>query len=633
MKTRRKHRPSIALLIFGLIFAGIGVGIGIFGPGASLVEWADRQDWQPVNAIVLSAELRQHRGDKGSISYEAATVYRYQYRGRSYTGDRVGISTGSDNVGDWHQNWYARLRTAMRVGTPITVWIDPDDPSRSIIDRELRWGKLGFLLVFVAVFGGAGAFIIWLALRRPAAKSPAPAGQPWLANPAWRNGQVRSSAHAVLWASWGIALFWNAVSAPALLALPREMGHGNYPALLVLLFPLVGIGMIVFALRKTLEWRRFGPVVLTLEPFPGVTGGNVGGYLELRLPYRPEYKFAVTLTCSHVRRRRSGNRNRTFESVVWQDEQLARVEPGLRGARARFSFRVPPDQPQSEEPSDSYHKWAVHVRAALPGINLDRMFVVPVYRTPRSAAVGQATAAAAEQAPITVPATAVHISHAAGATRFYYPLFRQLGAGIGLLLVGTIFAGATAYMIYEVSSARGFHAVLTMMVLVFGATSVAIVLGALYVLGNSLTVDVSARGVTVTRRVFGVPFQRHIGLNDVRTIDTQLGMQTSSGSTTTAYYTVKLVLKDGKKVTIGDNLKGASVADSLKRRISDATGLRADHDAPQPHMTRPALKDLPADEKAKRVARSMRIAAAVLGLTFTAAFFFEFWEFFSDFLN
>ena len=56
MKTRRKHRPSIALLIFGLIFAGIGVGISIFGPGASLVEWADMQDWQLVNAIVLSAD-------------------------------------------------------------------------------------------------------------------------------------------------------------------------------------------------------------------------------------------------------------------------------------------------------------------------------------------------------------------------------------------------------------------------------------------------------------------------------------------------------------------------------------------------------------------------------------------------
>lgn len=62
-------------------------------------------------------------------------------------------------------------------------------------------------------------------------------------------------------------------------------------------------------------------------------------------------------------------------------------------------------------------------------------------------------------------------------------------------------------------------------------------------------------------------------------------------------------------------------------------GLRADHHAPQPHVTRPALKDLPADEKAKRAACSVRIAAAILGLAFTAAFLFELREFFSDFLN
>jgi len=49
--------------------------------------------------------------------------------------------------------------------------------------------------------------------------------------------------------------------------------------------------------------------------------------------------------------------------------------------------------------------------------------------------------------------------------------------------------------------------------------------------------------------------------------------------------------------------------------------------------TRPALKDLPADEKAKRAACSVRIAVGVLGLAFTAAFLFELREFFSDFLN
>ena len=63
----------------------------------------------------------------------------------------------------------------------------------------------------------------------------------------------------------------------------------------------MGLGLLVWAVRQTLAWRCFGMTLLELDPFPGAIGGDIGGLLELRLPYSP---FRITLTCLYVYTRR-----------------------------------------------------------------------------------------------------------------------------------------------------------------------------------------------------------------------------------------------------------------------------------------------------------------------------------------
>jgi hypothetical protein len=67
---------------------------------------------------------------------------------------------------------------------------------------------------------------------------------------------------------------------------------------------LVGLGLLVWAVRQTLAWRCFGMTLLELDPFPGAIGGDIGGLLELRLPYNPRCPFRITLTCLYVYTRR-----------------------------------------------------------------------------------------------------------------------------------------------------------------------------------------------------------------------------------------------------------------------------------------------------------------------------------------
>ena len=88
-----------------------------------------------------------------------------------------------------------------------------------------------------------------------------------------------------MWAAWAFAIFWNAISAVTPFIAYREVvSNDNYIALVALLFPLVGIGLLIWALRRTFEWRRFGPAPVTLDPFPGSIGGHVGGTVDIN-PY------------------------------------------------------------------------------------------------------------------------------------------------------------------------------------------------------------------------------------------------------------------------------------------------------------------------------------------------------------
>lgn len=65
------------------------------------------------------------------------------------------------------------------------------------------------------------------------------------------------------------------------------------------MFPLVGIGLLIWAIRTTLEWRRFGQTLLTLDPYPGSIGGHVGGFIEVPIRFLETQIFKLDLLCVH----------------------------------------------------------------------------------------------------------------------------------------------------------------------------------------------------------------------------------------------------------------------------------------------------------------------------------------------
>ena len=117
------------------------------------------RSWVEVPAVIESVNLEESEGED-STTYKISATYTYDYAGRTYSGNRVGIDEGFDNIGPYHHRMYARLSQQEVSKESATCYVDPERPERAILDRNLRWGMLAFKAIFALLFGGAGIGIM-----------------------------------------------------------------------------------------------------------------------------------------------------------------------------------------------------------------------------------------------------------------------------------------------------------------------------------------------------------------------------------------------------------------------------------------------------------------------------------------
>lgn len=248
-----KLGSALACLLFAIPFGGVGAW-ATWAIGSTLMDAYRAQDWVKVRATVDSASLQESSGSDGGTTYHAEGRYRYTYGGQQHTGTRLGISTmgGSDNIDDWHHEVNARLADARSAGLPVTVWVNPDNPAESVFDRELRWGEILFLVPFSLAFGGVGVgalVAMAFVLKGKGEGGAQEAVSRAIGAPAGGSTDARDATPRFLWV---FAFFWNAMSWPiAFLAIPDIVAKGEWIGLLVVLFPLVGLGLLWAAASAT----------------------------------------------------------------------------------------------------------------------------------------------------------------------------------------------------------------------------------------------------------------------------------------------------------------------------------------------------------------------------------------------
>jgi hypothetical protein len=255
-------------------------------------------------------------------------------------------------------------------------------------DRDPAFAATVLLPAIVTlVFGGALAASI--AGRRSKArfdnlKSLHP-DEPWRWEPdRWKDGRLRDSARIPLAVTMVVcAAFWNVMAVGVGFTTFERGAWSEKPNVAVVstLFLLVGLGLIAAAVYFVSAARKFSASTLQMDSVPGVLGGMLSGTV-LVPPGVPEGADAtITLDCTSFTR--GAGRNSNSSRCLWKDEIHGRVSGRSLPVEFSIPFDLDPTDPQEDAGSTTIH-WHLRAEAALPGVDYNARFQVPVFRTAAS---------------------------------------------------------------------------------------------------------------------------------------------------------------------------------------------------------------------------------------------------------
>jgi hypothetical protein len=232
-----------------------------------------------------------------------------------------------------------------------------------------------FAVIFVATRNAA---------RTAALQARAP-DQPWLWRSEWGARRIPDRLRSTATFLWIFAIFWNAVTIPVAFLLARAWPAQHNPLLLLaLIFPVIGLALIVAAIYTALRRVKFGLSVCTIDAVPIHPGHRFHGEIEMRGDAVPEGGYLLRLVCVHRVVTGSGKSRSVHETSLWQQESRANGKTAMRLAtgdvRVPFAMTIPNDARSSEirNPRDQV-LWRLDVSAELPGVDYAASFELPVF--------------------------------------------------------------------------------------------------------------------------------------------------------------------------------------------------------------------------------------------------------------
>ena len=437
----------------------------------------------------------------------------------------------------------------------------------------------------------------------PDSAAPSPRDpKPWLARPEWAAGKIKSAAGAQMKIFAVMALAFCGIGGLfTVLILPRELAKGDFKVLLVLVFPIVGIGFAVATVRAILLRRRFGDCFFEMASIPGAIGGTLEGLIQVGARLQPEHGLHLRLSCvSRTVTGSSGDRD-THERILWQDEKIFKneadfpePEPGRSGIPVYF--KIPADQPECSVRGGETILWRLEANAKISGADFSATFDVPVFKVAgiTITETDEADPTAALQMPVEEirrdEHSQIQITDGPGGREFYFPAARNLGTAIGLTCFFLMWTGFTlaTYLLFKD----------LIFEILFTVADVIIFICCVNLWFKSSRITIDSAGVTAVNRWLLFLRTRRFDAGDVARFDAKIGM--TSGSK--AYHCIKLVtrtsensftvrktsyeqtgdrppmkfgINDPTGVTIASGIGSKPEADCLVREMNKALGRRA----------------------------------------------------------
>lgn len=395
---------------------------------------------------------------------------------------------------------------------------------------------------FMLAFGGAGTGIIWAvwhgaaSAKKEAVARAAHPSEPWLWRDDWAALQVRSSQRAGALFLGYFALLWNAISLPALTAIPRELEQGNDAALVGLLFPIVGVAFAIWAMRRYIRSRKYRGTHVRLGAVPVRPGSLFEAALITHFGHGPPERVALRLTCVHRRVTRRGKNRTVTENVVWEDERELSgddVSHDFGEARVPVSFEIPAAAiPSTPGTGNDRILWRLDAKAETVGVDYAESFELPVFgdavrsdAPTRHALEEFATAMAlgpdGTAPPPDEPVIEIRAADPEG-TEFISAPGRGRAPAWPLMIFMLVWCALTGFM--AVQGAPVFFTA------IFGLFAVVMLLGVLDLAFTTTRTVISASGVTIETSTLGRRRARNIPRADITHIRVKTGTTSQSSA-------------------------------------------------------------------------------------------------------
>ena len=345
--------------------------------------------WEQVTATVLEADFKSKEPDEGP---RVVAKYRYRYDGQEYDGTRVEVAE-TPQVIKAFQKQMAQELTAHATGKTSTVaYVNPDDPTESVLYPQIRVSYLAFRLGVIFLLALVGITFVrsvsWFFRneRDRLAHQQTHPNEAWMWRADWADKVIVTRSYKYgRWVAVFVALYL-LVALPLAFLVLREWEQDIFSAPGIILI-VVGLALFNAARLQLNQGRTFKGAELRMSALPGIIGGPLAGAVVLKGSAPDDTKFRVVLECLQRRHSRGPNEKSTHFEVVWRD--MITVEKTIPLNQSDSTaipvyFAIPFSCEPTGEQGEFTTRWLL--KAGIEEENFHRYatFEVPVFKTAES---------------------------------------------------------------------------------------------------------------------------------------------------------------------------------------------------------------------------------------------------------
>jgi hypothetical protein len=346
----------------GIIFTLVGGSLTVFLLILPAYRLVAALDWVETPATVESSVVRSWSTDDGT-SYRADVLYEYSAGGRSWRSNRRGFFPMSSSDYDDSRSVVDRHPA----GSSIVCYVDPSDPSRSVLDRGLR--PVYLIGLFPTIFLLAGVGLTMHALRSRPAAAPRSRGPEIEAEPTEASQILEPEAGPIskVVGMIIVAAIWNGIVSIFVWQVVKGFTTDKPEWFLtVFLIPFVLIGL-------ALIFGIFYTFLAAFNPRPRITISPPSPRLGTRL--RVDWEFSgragridrleITLEGHEKATYRRGTDTHT-DREAFASFDLVRTPNDWEIARGSAEVAIPEDTMHSFSTDNSGVVWSLYVHGDVP---------------------------------------------------------------------------------------------------------------------------------------------------------------------------------------------------------------------------------------------------------------------------